>query len=110
MYAYFLFSSPRNSPMENRSQGHQPEVHKFHATDAGRDAASDSTAAIHSETVIVCGNDSEMKTVQSSYSSEYFNVPPPPAVLNNFTSPDAIVSSEKTDKTITLTQKSHLTK
>lgn len=47
--------------------------------DGTKDAASDFSAIINSETVYVSSSDKEMKIMQTS--SEYHGVPPPPATL-----------------------------
>lgn len=65
---------------QNRVTGynHLPDAHRGNG-DGTKDAASDFSAIINSETVYVSSADKEMKILQTS--SEYHAVPPPPSTL-----------------------------
>lgn len=85
-FRLFGYVSPleRNSPnvnaFQNRVTGynHRPDVHRGNG-DGTKDAASDFSTIINSETVYVTPNDKELKILQTS--SEYHGVPPPPSTL-----------------------------
>lgn len=57
---------------------HRADSHRGNG-DGTKDAASDFSTIINSETVYVSSNDKEMKILQTS--SEYHGVPPPPSTL-----------------------------
>lgn len=52
--------------------------------DGARDATSDFSAVISTETIVMTGTDSEMKIVPTNYPPQYLGVPPPPAFVNHF--------------------------
>lgn len=66
-------------------------------SEGGRDVTSDYSIA-NTETVVMTGNDVEMK-IKASYPPEFRGIPPPPAFVNRFditneTNPSSTKSTE----------------
>lgn len=64
--------------------------------DGSRDAASAYSIA-NTETVVMSGNDIEMK-IQKSYPPEFHGIPPPPAFVNRFEIETEPNTSAKSDE------------
>lgn len=64
--------------------------------DAGQDEASAYSIA-NAETVVMTGNDVEMK-IQKSYPPEFRGIPPPPAFVNRFETETEPHTSTKNDE------------
>lgn len=68
----------------DNSNGNTPSSYN---ADGTRDATSDFSAHISTETIVMAGNDTEMRIVSSdshNYPPQFSGVPPPPAFANHF--------------------------
>lgn len=75
-------NSTTSNPNRNSSAGNE-KVITSSPGDGTRDASND-FAVMNAETIVLSGNDREMKIVESAYGAEQFMVPPPPSFANHF--------------------------
>lgn len=79
----------------NNSNGNNPSSYN---ADGTRDATSDFSAHVSTETIIMAGNDTEMRIVSCdshNYPQQFLGVPPPPAFANHF---NTNIDTNATDK------------
>lgn len=88
---------PQIAKQMDNSNGNTPSSYN---ADGTRDATSDFSARISTETIVMAGNDTEMRIISSDshnskYPPQYLGLPPPPAFANHF---NTNIDTNATDK------------
>lgn len=82
LYSHQTANNGRNANMQNIIQQSTSTIETVTVAEGNRDDTTEYSIA-NAETVVMTGNDIEMK-IKGSYPPEFRGIPPPPAFVNRF--------------------------